>query len=87
MPVSDDVIATADPTCPKPKFSSVFRVEKVDDCCCTFRVLKQKKEKEMEKEPEHDEEERFIATDSFFTVDLKCVCVIRCLEDTFVDCV
>jgi hypothetical protein len=83
MPVSDDVIPLSDPTCPKPQFSSVFRVEKVDDCCCTFRVLIPKKEKGIDP----DDLTKFIATDSFFTVDLKCVCCIRCLEDTFVDCV
>lgn len=80
-------------------FSNVFRVEKVDDCCCTCRVLKQEKrhEKEHEKddkkdyEKEHEKDDyddcpEFIATNSFFTIDLKCVCAVKCLDDTFVDC-
>lgn len=66
-------------------FSSIFRVEKVDDCCCTFRVLvPEKATAELTggcKSPE------FKATNSFFTIDLRCVCAIRCLEDTFVDCI
>jgi hypothetical protein len=71
-------------------FSSVFRVEKVDDCCCTLRVLKQVHEHEHEETDLSDEDDddfpEFEATDSFFTLDLKCVCSIRCLDDTFVDC-
>jgi hypothetical protein len=61
-------------------FSDVFRVEKVDDCCATFRVLVPEK-RTFEKECD-----TFVATDSFFTLDLRCVCIIRCLEDTFVEC-
>lgn len=62
------------------KTSTVFRVEKVDRNCCTCRVL------------EEDEDDsactnQFIATNSFFTIDLGCVCAIRCLSDTFVECV
>jgi hypothetical protein len=82
MPTSTDVIPTT-AACPKPAFSSVFRVEKVDDCCATCRVLIPV----MERRADNDEEQRFEATNSFFTVDLKCVCVVRCLEDTFVECV
>ena len=56
--------------------SSVFRVEKIDGCCCTCRVLA----------PCHgtDSESEFVATNTFFTIDLKCICAIRCLDDTFV---
>ena len=61
-------------------FSNVFRVEKVDDCCATFRVLVPDKKC-------HDKHVDFEATNSFFTIDLRCVCIIRCLDDTFVDCV
>lgn len=60
--------------------SSVFRVEKVDGCCATFRVLA----------PNPDTAEAaitpYVTTNSFFTMDLNCCCVIRCLQDTFVDC-
>lgn len=61
--------------------SSVFRVEKIDDCCATFRVLA----------PNPDTTETalipYVATNSFFTMNLNCVCVLRCLPDTFVECI
>lgn len=61
--------------------STVFRVEKVDDECATFRVLA----------PNEDTEEAetipFVATNSFFTLNLNCCCIIRCLNDTFVECI
>ena len=59
--------------------SNVFRVEKVDGCCATFRVLA----------PNTDTTSTlpYEATDSVFTMDLNCLCAIRCLNDTFVDCV
>ena len=57
--------------------STVFRLEKLDDCCATCRVLA----------PNTDEESVFPyqATNSFFTINLNCCCVLRCLDDTFVD--
>ncbi len=70
MPVSKDPNETI--------LSNVFRIEKLDDKCATFRVLKVK--------PCTNETE-YIATDSFFTIHLSCVCIIKCLDDTFVDCV
>lgn len=59
--------------------STVFRVEKIDGNCATFRVLKEN--------PEQSEEAciPFVATNSFFTMSLDCLCVLRCLQDTFVD--
>ena len=58
--------------------STVFRLEKLDDCCATFRVLA----------PNTDTTSifPFVATNSFFTINLGCVCVLRCLDDTFVEC-
>jgi len=59
--------------------SSVFRVEKIDGCCATFRVLA----------PNPDETQvatiPYVSTNSFFTMNLNCVCSLRCLQDTFVD--
>ena len=52
--------------------SNVFRLEKLDDCCATFRVLTVT-------------EDTYTATNSFFTIDLKCVCCIRCLNDVYID--
>lgn len=80
MPITKEPITGT--TC----FSNVFRVEKVDDCCATFRVLKPKVRVNAETQLNFDCDEEFEATCSFFTLDLKCVCIIRCLDDTFVDC-
>ena len=57
--------------------SNVFRVEKVDGNCCTCRVLADN--------PDTASINPYIATNSFFTIDLNCVCVVKCLTDTFVD--
>ena len=59
--------------------SSVFRVEKVSNNCATCRVL--------ETNPDPTSLNPYVATNSFFTIDLGCVCIIRCLSDTFVECV
>lgn len=53
--------------------SSVFRVEKIDGCCCTFRVLIV------------NTDGSYTSTDSFFTMNLECVCCMRCLPDTLVE--
>lgn len=55
--------------------SSVFRVEAVEDCCCTCRVLAP------------NEDGTYSSTDSFFTINLNCVGAIRCLPDTFIACI
>lgn len=49
--------------------SSVFRVEKVDDCCVKLRVLAATTDGSYQ------------ATNSFVTVNLKCMCVLKCLSD------
>ncbi len=59
--------------------SNVFRVEKVDGCCCTCRVLSPNTE-EGATYP-------YVSTDSLFTINAKCICSIRCLNDTYVECV
>ncbi len=58
--------------------STVFRVEKVDGCCCTFRVLAQNREDSCVS--------TYVSTDSLFTMDANCLCAVRCLNDTFVEC-
>ena len=57
--------------------STIFRLEKLDDCCATFRVLI----------PNTDTTSQFPfeSTTSFFTINLSCVCILRCLDDTFVE--
>ena len=71
MPISRDPAVTTT--------SSVFRLEKLDECCATFRVLA----------PNTETTSLFPyeATNSFFTINLDCVCIIRCLDDTFVECI
>ena len=59
--------------------SSVFRVEKVDGDCATFRVLMAN--------PDVSASYPYVATNSFFTMNLKCVCCLKCLNDTYVDAV
>ena len=72
MPVSKD----PNETC----VSNVFRIEKLDGNCATFRVLAPNPDKcETNVSP-------YVATNSFFTMDLNCCCCLRCLNDTFVEC-
>jgi len=59
--------------------STVFRVEKVENNCATFRVLAENTDTTSLMP--------YVATNSFFTMDLSCLCSIRCLSDTYVDCV
>ena len=54
--------------------SSVFRLEKLDDCCATFRVLVV------------NSDNTYTPTNSFFTINLNCLCIIRCLDDTYIEC-
>lgn len=58
--------------------SSVFRVEKIDGCCCTFRVLAPN--------PDTTSTYPYVTTDSYFTMNASCMCCIRCLNDTYVEC-
>ena len=57
--------------------SNVFRIEKIDGCCATFRVLAEN--------PDTTSLNPYVATNSFFTMNLNCVCALRCLPDTYVD--
>ncbi len=76
MPITKDSTATCTgntDTC-----SNVFRVEKIEGNCCTFRVLADNID-ETSIYP-------YVATNVFFTMDCSCLCCIRCLSDTYVDC-
>ncbi len=53
--------------------SSICRLEKLDDCCATCRVLTV------------NSDNTYNATNSFFTINLDCLCIIRCLDDTFIE--
>ena len=69
MPISKDPNVT--------ETSNVFRLEKLDECCATCRVLA----------PNTDTNATYpyVSTNSFFTINLNCVCILRCLDDTYVD--
>lgn len=75
MPITSTNVDCSDPgvTC-----SSVFRIEKLDGCCATFRILANN--------PDATEAQTYpyISTNSFFTMNLNCVCALRCLPDTFI---
>ena len=74
MPTSKDIVTCTDGT----NCSSVFRVEKVECGTATFRVLAPNTE-DTGLYP-------YVATNSFFTINLDCICSIRCLNDTCVEC-
>ena len=61
--------------------SNIFRVEKLDGNCATFRVLTRNSEESC------CNQVPYVATNSFFTMNLSCVCAIKCLNDTYVDCI
>ena len=56
--------------------SNVFRIEKLDDTCATCRVLIATVD---------DDTVTYTATDSFFTISLNCICMLKCLADTYVE--
>lgn len=55
--------------------STIFRVEDVDGCCAKLRVLIY-----------NSEDNTYTKTNQFVTVNLKCFCVVKCLDDAIVDC-
>ncbi len=69
MPISKDPDETVT--------STVFRIEKLDENCATFRVLVANN---------RDDSISYTSTDSFFTINLNCICVLKCLSDTFIEC-
>ena len=54
--------------------SNILRVEALDDCCCTCRIL-------------HFDTETstYVSTDEYVTIDLNCCGAIRCLSDISID--
>lgn len=59
--------------------SNVFRVEKVTNSTATLRVLAPN--------PDTTSVFPYVTTNSFIIVNSSCICAIRCLADTFVDCI
>ena len=60
--------------------SSVFRVENLDGCCCTCRILAPNPDTTQTASP-------YVATESYCTFNLNCVGALKCLADTFVPCI
>ena len=58
--------------------SGIFRVEKVEDGCLTVSVLIPNPETTDTLRP-------YITTRNTATINLSCVCVLKCLPDTIVD--
>ena len=58
--------------------SGIFRVEKVDDGCLTVSVL-------IPNPDTTDTIRPYITTNNTATINLSCVCVLKCLPDTIVD--
>ena len=52
--------------------SSIFRVENVDGCCATFRILAENPEGTCP----------YSLTNSYFTMDINCILSLQCLPDT-----
>ena len=77
-------------------FSVFFRVQNIfDNCCASLQVLEPRdawgKKVNLFKHGKLDFDEickveRFEATGSCITVDLKCFCGIQCIKDVFIDC-
>ncbi len=78
MPIVKDSTASCEGAGSTATCSNVFRVEKIEGNCCTFRVLADNTD-EASLYP-------YVATNVFFTMDCDCLCCIRCLSDTYVDC-
>ena len=77
MPTTKDSTATCDGD--TDGCSNVFRVEKLEGNCCTFRVLQDN--------PDTTSLYPYTATNSVFTISLDCICALRCLTDTYVECI
>ena len=69
MPISKDPNETTT--------SNIFRIEKIDGCCATFRVLILN--------TDVTSQFTYESTNSFFTINLNCLCIIRCLQDTYIE--
>ena len=58
--------------------SSIFRVEKVEGCCVLVNILIPNPDTTQTTRP-------YISIDQTATINLDCVCAIKCLDDTIVD--
>ncbi len=59
--------------------TTVFRIEKIDGDVCTFRCLAPN--------PNRECSYPYVKTNTFFSVNEGCCChMLKCLSDTYVDC-
>lgn len=75
MPTTKDVTTSCDGVT---DCSTVFRIEKIEGNCATFRVLAEN--------PDPTSLNPYVTTNSFFTIDCGCICIIKCLSDTYIEC-
>jgi hypothetical protein len=54
--------------------SNVLRIEALDNCCCTCRILYL-----------DSTTNQYVGTREFVTIDLNCCGAIRCLADTYIE--
>lgn len=80
MPITKDATCTCSTEGETCECSNVFRVEKIEGNCATCRVLTPNPDTTTTSSP-------WLATNSFFTINLDCCCIVRCLNDCYVDCV
>ncbi len=57
--------------------SSIFRLENLEDNCCTCRVLAPN--------PDTSSSEPYVLTNTYFTINLDCISAIKCLPDIFIN--
>lgn len=79
MPTTKDSVTNCSGETITADCSTVFRVEKIEGNCATFRVLAPN--------PDTTSLNPYVTTNSFFTMDCGCLCCIKCLSDCYVDCV
>ena len=72
-----------DASCNEENRSCTFRIERVQGNTVTLRALVPVGEQEPTQNP--CKPGKYLATDSFITINVGCICAIKCLNDSFVD--
>ena len=58
--------------------SNIFRIERVQDCTAVVTILRENPDTSATNRP-------YITTNQTATINLNCICAIKCLADTIVD--
>lgn len=53
--------------------SSYFRIKQINDNCCTLLILRK----------ENDE---FYSTGQTIVINVNCICAVKCIKDTYINC-